>query len=305
MDSSASNGRPENMDGVIVVDKPEGWTSHDAVNKLRRLAKTRRVGHLGTLDPIATGVLPLVIGRATRLARFYLSSGKEYEATVRFGFSTNTYDREGTATSPVTEPIILREQIEALLPKFEGTIPQTPPPVSAKKVGGAPAYKLVRKDIAFELKPVEVTIHSIELLACEESTVKIRVACSAGTYMRSLAHDWGQLLGCGAHLAELRRLSSSGFTLSQAMELRQLEELAQDGRLKRALIPAACLLPHFPSETVDAVTAAQIRHGRDFRVSPFGVRKESRFVKAISPDGKLLAIGEAILPHVYHPVLVF
>ncbi|MGE5570368.1 MAG: tRNA pseudouridine(55) synthase TruB [Rhodospirillales bacterium] len=292
------------MNGVIVVDKPEGWTSHDAVNKIRRLVGIRRVGHLGTLDPMATGVLPLVVGSATRLAQFYTRSDKVYDAVIRFGYSTDTYDREGAPTSPITEPVITREQLEPLLDRFRGQIRQTPPPISAKKVGGVPAYRLARKNVAVELKPVDVTIHSLELIECSGAEARIVVHCSAGTYLRAMAHDLGALLGCGAFLKNLKRTRSGEFSIEKARTIEQLEELAREERMIEAFIPAADLLPEFPSEFVDPTTAAFIRQGRDFRVSPFRVRPGARFVKAIGDNGQLIAIGEARLPNLYHPMLV-
>ncbi|MFN3325196.1 MAG: tRNA pseudouridine(55) synthase TruB [Bryobacteraceae bacterium] len=292
------------MDGLIIVDKPEGWTSHDAVNKLRRLASTKKVGHLGTLDPMATGVLPLVIGRATRLAQFFTKSAKLYEGTIRFGHSTDTYDREGKATSPETGPDLNRERLDVLFDRFRGLIQQTPPPVSAKKVGGTPAYKLARKQIQVELKAVGVTVHSLELLDFHEREAKVRIHCSAGTYVRAIAHEVGQLAGCGAFLQSLRRLASGSFDISQAHTIGELEALSEDGRLGEVVIPGAKLLPEFPAEPVDAVTVGQIRQGRDFRVSPFRVRAGTRYVKALSPEGELVAIGEAKLPNLYHPILV-
>jgi len=292
------------VDGVIVVDKPVGWTSHDAVAKLRKLAGTRRVGHLGTLDPVATGVLPLVVGRATRLAQFYLRSDKVYDAIVRFGYATDTYDSEGKPTMPVTEPELDAERLEQELACFRGVIRQMPPPISAKKVAGVPAYKLARKNVAVELKPVEVTIYSIELAEISGPEARILVHCSAGTYLRTVAHDLGQALGCGAHLKTLKRTASGEFSLEQAYSIERLEELARQGRLGQALIPMARLLPEVPCEVVDAVTAGHIRHGRDFRVSPFNVRQGTRYVKAVTADGDLIAIGEVRLPNLYHPMLV-
>ena len=292
------------MDGVIVVDKPTGWTSHDVVNRMRRIAGTKKVGHLGTLDPMATGVLPLVIGRATRLAQFFLHADKVYEATVRFGFSTNTYDIDGTPTSPEVPVHLDCDLVRRELLRFVGKIPQIPPAVSAKKIAGTPAYKLARKNVEFELKPVEVEIYSIDLLGCERADVRIRVHCGAGTYVRTIAHDLGQLLGTGAYLAELRRTEAGGFDLPMARTLEQLAELAAAGSLSESLIPAAQLLPEFPSERVDASTAGFIRQGRDFRISPFRAASGAKYVKAVGEDGELVAIGEVRLPNLYHPVLV-
>lgn len=292
------------MHGVMVVNKPEGWTSHDAVNKVRRLVGTRRVGHLGALDPMATGVLPLVVGSATRLAQFYIRNNKIYDAVIRFGHSTDTYDRDGAATSPITDPVIGREELEPLLEPLRGKIMQTPPPISAKKVRGTPAHRLVRRNIPVELKPVEVTVHSLELLECAGSEARVVVHCSAGTYLRSIAHDLGQALGCGGYLKALVRTQSGEFTLEQARSIEELEALARENRLAEALIPARRLLPEFPAEMVDQVTAGQIRQGRDFRVSPFRVRQGARYVKALAQDGELIAIGEARLPNLYHPIIV-
>jgi tRNA pseudouridine55 synthase len=292
------------MDGAIIVNKPAGWTSHDAVNKVRKLAGTRRVGHLGTLDPMATGVLPLVVGGATRLAQFYVRSDKIYDAVIRFGHSTDTYDRDGTPTSPVTQPEITRDRLEPLLAQFRGTIRQTPPPISAKKVGGTPAYRLARKNVDVQLEPVEVTIHSLDLVECSGSEARMVVHCSAGTYLRALANDLGNLLGCGAYLERLIRTRSGDFSIEQARTMEQLEELLREDRFIEAFIPAAELLPEFPSEFVDTLVATFIRQGRDFRVSPFRVRPGSRYVKAVGQHGELIAIGEAKLPNLYHPILV-
>ena len=293
------------MNGIIVVDKPEGWTSHDVVNKMRRLANTKKVGHLGTLDPIATGVLPLVVGRATRLAQFYARRDKVYEAVIRFGFSTDTYDRAGVPTSDETPPPALdAAMLEPYLQRFRGKLLQTPPPVSAKKVAGRPAYELARKNIAVELAPVEVQVYELTVLGVEGTDVRVRAFCSAGTYLRAIAHELGRDVGCGAHLYQLRRTEAGDFSLAQAHTLEQLQELSAAGRLSEALIPAAQLLPEFPSEYVDDLTEGHIRQGRDFPVSPFRVQKGSRYVKAISHAGDLVAIGEIKLPNLYHPIVV-
>ena len=294
----------EPMDGIIVVDKPSGWTSHDVVNKMRRLANTRKVGHLGTLDPMATGVLPLVIGRATRLAQFYTQSDKTYDARVRFGFSTDTYDAEGTATSVPCELALDATELERHLEAFRGEFLLRPPPVSAKKIRGVPAYKLARQHVEVELKPVPVQVHELTLTTIEGSEARLLTRCSAGTYLRSIAHELGQALHCGAHLSALRRLCAGDFSIEQARTLEALESLAAADRLKEALISAGDLLPEFPSVVVDPATAGQVRQGRDFHVSPFRITQGTRYVKALSGDGDLLAIGEAKLPNVYHPVVV-
>jgi len=292
------------VDGVIVVDKPEGFTSHDVVNRMRRLANTRKVGHLGTLDPMATGVLPLVLGRATRLAQFFSSGEKTYDARVQFGWATDTYDREGAPVSQPVTPNFTRAELEAVLARFRGTILQTPPPFSAKKVAGTPAYRLARKHIAVELSPVEVRVLALDLLEFDGTTARVCVRCSAGTYLRGIAHDVGRELDCGAFLTALRRTASGEFAEDHARTLEELEELARAGSLHQALIPATSVLPEIPNATVDALTAGQIRHGKDFRLSPFVDRAGAKYVKAVSQEGDLIAIGEVRLPNLYHPVLV-
>jgi tRNA pseudouridine55 synthase len=289
---------------VVVVNKPEGWTSHDVVNKIRRIFGTRRVGHLGTLDPIATGVLPVMVGPATRLAQFWEKSDKEYEAVVRFGFATSTYDRAGEASGPMGEPHLDPATLETCLAAQRGEIRQTPPPVSAKKISGVPAYKLARRKIAFELDPVRVTVYELELRGIEGDCARLRVRCSAGTYVRAIAHELGLALGCGAHVQALVRTASGAFRLNSAHTVDQLQELASAGRLEEAVTPAADLLPQFPPVFVDDVTACQIRQGREFNVSPFRVNAGAEHVKAIGPDGNLVAVGRILLPHVYHPIVV-
>ena len=290
--------------GVIVVDKPAGWTSHDVVGKMRGIMGTRRVGHLGTLDPLATGVLPVMIGQVTRLARYWEDSEKAYEAVIRFGFATTTYDREG---EPVTTPRrvdLTAGEIETCLAPLRGEIEQIPPAVSAKKINGVPAYKLARNNMAVELAPIRIRIHELILKSVEGDCARIFVRCSTGTYVRSLAHDLGAMLGCGAHIDELIRTASGPFHLSDASTLEHLQTLKDEGRLEEALLPAAALLPHFPSVFVDDLMAIHIRQGRNFNASPFRVNPGTQHVKAIGPDGGLIAIGTIVLPNVYHPDVV-
>lgn len=294
----------ETLNGAIVVDKPAGWTSHDVVNKVRRIAGTKRVGHLGTLDPAATGVLPLLLNRATRLAQFFGAGQKVYEGVIRFGYATSTYDGDGEPQGEDRAPELTMADVERALKAFRGTFLQTPPPVSAKKLGGRPAYELARKQVEFELKPVEVTVHAVEVLGVEGCRVRLRVRCSPGTYLRAIAHEAGQVLGCGAFLESLRRTASGPFGERQAKTLEELEELAKEGRLREALAPAPELLPEFPAQVVDAITETQIRQGRDFRVSPFRGAGGAKYVKAVNGRGELVAIGEAVMPNVYHPVVV-
>jgi tRNA pseudouridine55 synthase len=246
----------------------------------------------------------MIIGRATRLAQFFSRNDKIYQGVIHFGYSTDSYDGDGTPTSPPSEVSLDPTALDAALGRFRGEFDQMPPPVSAKKIGGRPAYELARKNLPVELKPVRICVSRLEVLEIAEGEVTVRIECSAGTYIRSIAHDAGQALGCGAFLKALRRLASGDFCIEQARTLEELGSLAEAGRLHEALLPAATLLPDFPAETVDEITVGQIRNGRDFRVSPFQIRAEARYVKALNAEGELIAIGEARLPHVYHPVLV-
>ncbi len=292
------------MDGVLIIDKPQGWTSHDVVAKARRILKTRRIGHLGTLDPIATGVLPLVVERATRLAQFYTRSDKIYEGAVRFGWATDTYDSEGVPVGEKTEVTVDARALERALEAFRGEFLQTPPPVSAKKVGGRRAYELARESKPVELEPVAVQIFELTLLEASGSDARLRLRCSGGTYMRSVAHDLGRALGCGAHLTTLRRLASGEFDIGQALTIAQVEALAAEGAVAGVMAPPARMLPFFPAVYVDDLTASQIRNGRNFPVSPFRAQPPSRYVKAVTREGELVAVGEAVLPNLYHPVVV-
>ena len=295
----------DRVDGALVIDKSEGWTSHDVVAKVRRLANTKKVGHLGTLDPMATGVLPLVLGRATRLAQFFLRNDKVYEGVIRFGFATDTYDREGTPTGPDSSPVIDPTELESAIQRFRGPFEQVPPPVSAKKIAGVPAYKLARKQQPVELKAVSVRVFAFDVLSIDDARdIRVRVHCSSGTYLRSIAHDLGAALGSGAVLWSLRRIASGEFGIERAKTIEKISEMASAERIFDAISPLSELLPEFPAEIVDPVTASQIKQGRDFRVSPFRSRSGQQFVRALSEDGQLIAIGEARMPNVYHPVLV-
>lgn len=293
------------MNGVVLIDKPAGCTSHDVVNRWRRLANTKRVGHLGTLDPMATGLLVLMTGNATRLAQFFGRENKTYLAEIKLGVVSDTYDAEGDVVGTGRPLPDNPELILSALGAFRGRFLQKPPTVSAKKINGVPAYKLARKKQPVDLNPVEVEVNRLDVRHISHETVEVLVTCTAGTYIRSLAHDLGQRLGCGALLSKLQRTQAGEFTLEQARALDELTALASHGRLSEAVIPAASLLPHFPSEYFDSLVEAQIRQGRDFRTSPFVVRPGAPFVKALSHDGDLIAIGQLRLPNVYHPSTVF
>jgi tRNA pseudouridine55 synthase len=290
--------------GVLVLDKPAGWTSHDAVNKLRRLSGTKKIGHLGTLDPLATGVLPLLVGRATRLAQFYAKDRKAYKTTIRFGHATDTYDREGEPTSPALDVTINGDQLNEALGAFRGRFLQTPPAISAKKINGVAAYKLARQNQPVELAAVEVEVYDLQVTRIEGRDVDMTIECSAGTYIRSIAHDLGKALGCGGFVQELRRTASGEFSIADAFTLEQVEKLCTEGRFGEALLQGERVLPGLPAERVDLITEAQIRQGRDFRTSPFRIHAGARLVRAINDAGQIVAIGEQKLPNLYHPIVV-
>lgn len=289
------------MTGLVLIDKPAGWTSHDVVNRWRKLAGTRRAGHLGTLDPMATGLLALLTGAATRLAQFFSKAEKTYLAGITFGVTSDSYDAEGTVLETGVPPPSDAAHIMAALDRFRGRFLQTPPPVSAKKIKGVPAYKLARKQIPVELAPVEVEVTSLEVKHVSPASIELLVTCSAGTYLRGIAHELGQQLGCGAILSRLRRLRVGEFTVDQSYTLDQLSVLASEGRLDQAVIPAGRLLTQMPAEYFDSSGEAHIRQGRDFRTSPFTVPPGAPHVRALSQSGDLIAVGELKMPNFYHP----
>jgi tRNA pseudouridine55 synthase len=290
------------MNGVLVIDKPRGLTSHDVVNRVRRILGQRAVGHLGTLDPSATGVLPIVTGGLTRLAQFYTHAEKTYEGTIRFGFATDTYDAEGEPTTPVCEVILDPAEIGRLAAGFRGVIEQMPPPFSAKKVGGVPAYKLARKKRPVELKPVRVEIKEFEILSCENTCARFRAHVASGTYLRSVAHDLGQKLGCGAHLAELRRTGVSEFALEDAHTLDDLRLAAQQGSTAELFVHPRKLLPQFPGVTATDECAALIRNGRAVNLPEMSRAPQ---VKVFYGQRELIAIATRIAGTLFHPGIVF
>src|SRR5437867_4926706 len=217
--ASSSSLTPPSMNGVLVIDKPSGWTSHDVVAKIRNVTKIKKVGHAGTLDPFATGVLPLTLGRATRLTNYFLSTDKVYHGVIRFGFATTTYDLEGGPMSEDTHPTLDVTRLEEIFAGYLGTVRQTLPPYSAKKVRGKPMYAYARQGIEMASATKEVTIKSLQLIRVQGCEVEFELCCAAGTYARSLAHDIGQEYGCGAHLVQLRRTRSGEFPIESAIGL--------------------------------------------------------------------------------------
>jgi tRNA pseudouridine55 synthase len=332
------------MNGVIIVDKPAGWTSHDVVNRMRRILGQRSVGHLGTLDPLATGVLPLVTGSLTRLAQFYTTSEKTYEGVIRFGFATNTYDADGEPIEANVETAaqdcpdgrrrdLSLETLQKLSARFIGLIEQIPPPFSAKKINGVPAYKLARKQQEVVLKPVRVEIKEFAILTVEGDRATFRARVASGTYMRSVAHEMGQLLGSGAHLESLRRTAVAEFDIAQAHTLEEIERQMGQVRKRQTrekeidpchsepgqrpgeepavsnhegiaalFIHPRQLLPHFPCVTADEATAARIRNGRPINLPELS---RARQVKVFAGQSDLIAIATRVAGTLFHPKIVF
>jgi tRNA pseudouridine55 synthase len=322
---SARGGSPgvarESMDGLIVVDKPEGPSSHDVVARVRRALSERRIGHTGTLDPMATGVLPLVLGRATRLARFITSETKTYRATVRLGVATTTHDRLGErvgAVSPVDG--IGRDAVEAALGAFRGTFMQTPPAFSAKKLGGARAYDLARRGVAVTPAAVAVTVQSLVLHAVEGGLVDLEVTGSPGFYVRTLAHDLGVALGVGGHLAALRRTRSGELTERDAVPLAAIE--GDPAGAAARVRPMAALLPAWPTARTTPGGLERVRRGQALRPAdcsawpedagnaPAGAGHEQPAeavsVRVLGPDGDLIALAGTVHggPAALHPRVV-
>jgi tRNA pseudouridine55 synthase len=286
------------MDGALILDKPAGISSHSAVLKVRRLLSEPRIGHLGTLDPFATGVLVLLLGQATRLARFYRDRDKTYEGTIRFGFSTDSYDRTGKPDSPERETNLDAGEIGRVLGEFLGTRLQQPPPFSAKKVGGVRAYELARKGKDPHLQAVAVTIHELEMLSLAGPLLRFRTRVSPGTYIRSLAHELGERLGPGAHLEQLRRTAAGEFTENEALRFEQLEERSRNGAVP--LIPMERLLPDIPVAVLPPEALAPVSHGNSVAVDC-----SAEWVRLFDQSGSLAAIAEHIGEGLCHPIVVF
>src|SRR3954470_20663632 len=247
------------MNGLVLIDKPGGCTSHDIVNRWRRLARAKKAGHLGTLDPMATGLLLLLTGTATRLAPLFHSTHKTYRAEVTLGLESATYDTDGDVIQtglPMPED---EHQIRTALRSFQGRFLQTPPKVSAKKIKGVAAHQLVRQEVDFELQPVEVEVHRLEVGQLMSNKLELLITCSTGTYIRSIAHDLGKLLGCGGVLSALRRVEVGDFRVDDASTIEQLEQLAKNGRLDKAVLPQSHLLPDLPAEHFTQEVEMQIR----------------------------------------------
>ena len=290
------------LNGVIVIDKPSGWTSHDVVAKMRNILGERSIGHLGTLDPMATGVLPLVIGKMTRLCQFYEHSDKAYEGTIRLGFATDTYDADGDALTLPRELKVTLEEVRNVAAGFVGRLQQIPPPFSAKKIKGVPAYKFARKKQDVELKPVEVEVTELSIVGMEDDLVEFRSRVSSGTYIRSIAHELGQKLGCGAHLASLRRTALAEFRLeTDARLLEEVAEAVSQGRLHDLLVHQRRVLPEIPCVTADEETLGRIRHGRAINLAEFS---KSKWVKVFAGQEDLICLASRVAGSLFHPKVV-
>ena len=299
--------------GVLIIDKPAGLTSHDVVAKVRRLLGIRQVGHFGTLDPFATGVLPLSVGKATRFAQFYLKSRKAYDGTMRFGYATDTYDATGKPTSESVVPQLDSGALDKIFREFTGRVMQTPPSFSAKRVGGKRAYELARRQKPFQLNPVEVEIYALELLGIDGDRVHFAVECSGGTYVRSLAHDIGQKVGCGAHLAGLRRTAVAEFGQNRAVTLEQLESAVREGKVESCRVPLEALLPDCPELVVRGREELSVRHGHKFELAQAlrpgrggapGRSSVVNLLKILNPEHRLIAVARHVSGSIYHPDLV-
>jgi tRNA pseudouridine55 synthase len=289
------------MNGVLIIDKPSGLTSHDVVNRVRRILQQRSVGHLGTLDPMATGVLPLVTGSLTRLAQFYTASEKTYQGVIRLGFATDTYDAEGEATTPAQTVKVSLEQLRDVAAGFRGAIEQMPPPFSAKKIHGVPAYKLARKHKDVPLKRVQVEVKEFEILGIAGDRASFRARVASGTYLRSVAHDMGQQMGCGAHLESLRRTALAEFELADTHTLAEVEAAARVAEVEEMFIHPRRLLPQFPCVTANEEMAARIRNGRAVNLPELSHAKQ---VKVFCGQRELIAIATRVAGTLFHPWIV-
>ena len=290
----------------MIIDKPSGMTSHDVVGKLRKMTGERSIGHLGTLDPMATGVLPLLLGKYTRLAQYFSSAEKTYTGTIRFGFATDTYDAEGQPAGPDVwseqNPPLTLERVRAAAARFHGEMQQMPPAFSAKKIAGTPAYKLAREGKPVELKTATIRISSFEILGLEGAEASFAMSISAGGYVRSVAHEMGQDLGCGAHLSSLRRTQAGVFTLDGAHTLDELAPLAGDlDALEMLCIHPRSLLPEMPAVTGDAMVLGRLRNGAQANLPEFS---QAPLVKVFASQRELVGVAKRVAGTLFQPVVV-
>jgi tRNA pseudouridine55 synthase len=288
------------MNGLLVLDKPAGVTSHDVVSIVRRATGEKSIGHLGTLDPMATGVLPLLLGKYTRLAQFFGQAEKHYDGHIRFGFATETFDAEGTAVAEAQPLMQTLEELRELSRGFHGEVDQMPPIYSAKKINGVPAHKLARAGVDVPVKTARITIHRFELCSLDGETAAFEMEVSAGGYVRSVAHELGQLAGCGAHLSSLRRTRAGAFTLAQAITIDQLKQ-STVAELEGLLPHPRTLLPEMPSVTVDDQLAGRLRNGMQVNLPEFS---QAPLIKVFTSPTELLAIARRIAGTLMQPIVV-
>ena len=285
-----------------MVDKPGGMTSHDVVGRLRSITGERSIGHLGTLDPMATGVLPLLMGKYTRLAQYFSAAEKSYVGTIRFGFATDTYDAEGEPAGPDLQPNFSQDVIKAAAARFQGEMEQAPPPFSAKKIAGKPAYKLARAGQSVELRPAKVRIVSFEVMCVEGAEAEFALTISAGGYVRSVAHEMGIALGCGAHLSRLRRTRAGVFTLSEACMLDDLDAKKGDiAALEERCVHPRKLLPEMPSVCGDGQALGKLRNGAQANLPEFS---DAPLVKVFEGQRHLVGIARRVVGTLFQPVTV-
>lgn len=288
------------MNGLLVLDKPSGITSHDVVAIVRRATGEKSIGHLGTLDPMATGVLPLLLGRYTRLAQFFGQADKHYTGHIRFGFATDSFDADGIpAAAPLPLDLTL-EQLQTLSRTFHGELDQVPPVFSAKKINGVAAHKLARAGVEVAVKPARIAIHNFELTSLEGDTASFIMSVSAGGYVRSVAHELGQLANCGAHLSSLRRTRAGASTLDHAITIDQLKS-ASVAELEALLPHPRTLLPEMPSVTVDDQMAGRLRNGMQVNLPDFS---QAPLIKVFTSPTDLLAIARRVAGTLMQPIVV-
>ena len=276
------------MNGIIIIDKPQEWTSNDVVSRLRRVFNTRRIGHGGTLDPMATGVLPVFVGRATRGVEFFEHAQKVYETTIRFGLTTDTEDITGKVLTE-NQVSLTEDDLLAVLPKFRGDILQVPPMYSAIKVNGQKLYDLARKGREVERQPRPITIHELELLEFSGSEARLRVRCSKGTYIRTLCKDIGEALGCGGCMAALRRVEAGEYTLEGSIPLRQLLDISEAGEdVEHLLRPVDTMFASHPKLKLNEKQARLVKNGNAFTDTC-----ADGTYRVYSPDGEFLALCKA------------
>jgi tRNA pseudouridine55 synthase len=290
------------VNGLLVIDKPGGMTSHDVVNKLRKMTGEQSIGHLGTLDPMATGVLPLLLGKFTRLAQYFSSAEKTYAGAIRFGLATDTYDAEGEPVGVQTVPAVTLEHVRAAAERFHGEMDQVPPPFSAKKISGTPAYKLARAGKTVELKAVKIRILSFQIDGIEGADATFTLTVSAGGYVRSVVHEMGQVLGCGAHLISLRRTRAGAFALYDAHTLDEaMGQTEIPGGIEGLCIHPRDLLPEMPAVTGDVETLGRLRNGAQANLPEFS---RAPLVKVFAGQRELFGIAKRVAGTLFQPVVV-